>query len=77
MDEYQNVVNHAVQIIGTIRDSENNKYYVLKNSWGTKSHGQLVGKKGLFYVTPSFLRLATSYLFVNRDALSKELNQKI
>ena len=70
-------LDHAVQIIGTTRDSENNKYYIIKNSWGTEADGRLVGKKGLFYVTPSFLRLATAYLFLNRDALSKDLNHKI
>ncbi|MBR4789066.1 MAG: aminopeptidase [Bacteroidales bacterium] len=64
--------DHGMQIFGIARDQFGNKYYMVKNSWGE------TGKyKGIWYATEAYVRNQTLDLVFHKDALPKDLKNKI
>ena len=56
--------DHLMHLVGISRDSEGNKYYVVKNSWGE------IGKhKGFIHLSEAFVRLKTVAIIVHKDAV--------
>jgi len=57
--------DHLMHLIGISRDTEGNKYYVVKNSWGE------IGKhKGFIHLSEAFVRLKTVAVIVHKDAVA-------
>jgi len=64
--------DHGMHIFGIAKDCQGNKYYMVKNSWGTG------GKyKGIWYVSVPFVRYKTMDIIVHKDALPKDLKKKL
>ena len=59
-------------IYGKATDEQGKPYYMVKNSWG--KNGQY---EGIWYMSRDYITLNTTYLFLNRNALSEELRQAI
>ena len=71
-DGHQTTDDHAMQIFGIAQDQFGQKYFMVKNSWGETS-----GKyKGIYYVTPEYVRAKTLNILVNKGAISAELKAK-
>lgn len=64
--------DHGMHIFGIAKDCKGNKYYMVKNSWGTSSK-----YKGIWYVSEAFVRYKTMDLMVHKNALPKELKKKL
>jgi len=67
------VRDHMLHLVGAGLDENNNKWYYLKNSWGTwmsKYHGFL-------YMQENYFKLKTMIMMVNKEALPQELKQKL
>jgi aminopeptidase C len=59
-------------INGIAPDQNGTKYYLDKNSWNTSNEYD-----GFFYASEAFVRYKTMNIVVHKDALPKELKQKL
>jgi len=65
--------DHAMHIVGIVKDQKDTKYFVVKNSWGTKNN-QL---NGYFLASYPYFNYKTIDIFVHKDALPKDLKKKL
>ncbi len=72
-DNYLVTDDHGMLIVGIAKDQDGNKYYKVKNSWGTE------GTKydGYFYASEAFVRLQTIGIAVHKDAIPKQIRKKL
>lgn len=71
-DNYQTTDDHGMQIVGIAKDAKGNKFYKVKNSWGSE------GKyNGFFYASEAFVRYKTIDFMVNKHALSATVKNKL
>jgi len=64
--------DHGMLIYGISRDQNGNKYYMVKNSWGTTA-----GFKGFWYVSETFVKYKTMNIVVNKNSIPKDLRKKL
>ena len=64
--------DHLMHIVGTAVDQNNNKYFLMKNSWGTDRE-----YKGYFYISEAYFKLHTICIIVNKNALPGEMKNKL
>jgi len=72
-DNYQTTDDHLMHITGSARDQNGNKYYLVKNSWGTGNHIY----KGYHYVSESYMRAKTIFFMVHKDAVPDSTSDKL
>jgi len=72
-DSYQSTDDHGMLITGIAKDQNGNKYYKVKNSWGTDGHIY----DGYFYASEAFVRLKTIDIMVHKDAVPKQIRKKM
>lgn len=72
-DNYQSTDDHGMHITGIAEDQNGNKYYIVKNSWGTEGHKY----DGYFYASEAFVRLKTIDIMIHKDAVPAELRDKL
>jgi len=71
-DNYQTTDDHGMLIVGTAKDQNGNKFYIIKNSWGTNQV-----YKGYFYASAAFVAYKTTSLMVNKESIPKKLRKKL
>ncbi|MDD3685605.1 MAG: C1 family peptidase [Bacteroidales bacterium] len=71
-DNYHTTDDHGMLINGIATDQNGTKYYLVKNSWNTSNEYD-----GFFYASEAFVRYKTMNIVVHKDALPKELKQKL
>jgi len=72
-DNYQTTDDHGMHIMGIAEDQNGNKYYKVKNSWGTEGHIY----DGYFYASEAFVKYKTMSFMVHRDAVPKKIKKKL
>lgn len=72
-DNYTTQDDHGMHIIGTANDQNGNKYYLVKNSWGSKRNDC----DGYFYASPEYVKLKTISITVNKKTVPAELLKKV
>lgn len=71
-DNYLTQDDHGMHITGIAKDQKGTIYYKIKNSWGDyNKYG------GYFYASESFVRAKTMTYMIHKDALSKNLKDKL
>ena len=65
--------DHLMHITGITKDQNGTKYYITKNSWGTERNAF----GGFLNMSESFVRAKTICIMVHKDALTKEVRNKI
>ncbi len=71
-DNYKTTDDHGMHIFGIAKDQNGTKYYMVKNSWGESGE-----YKGIWYVSEPFVRFKTTDLVVNKNAIPKEIRNKM
>ena len=72
-DEQTTTDDHGMHITGIVKDQKGTKYFIVKNSWGTKYNQ----KDGYFYASFPYVRYKTMNIMIHKDALSKSLKKKL
>lgn len=65
--------DHMMHLIGIGRDQGNNKWYYLKNSWGT----WFSRFNGFLYMNENYFKLNTCIMMVNKAALPTQLRNRL
>jgi bleomycin hydrolase len=72
-DNYETQDDHGMHIVGIVKDQNGTKYYIVKNSWGTKINDC----DGYFYASESYVRYKTVSIMIHKDAVKKDLAKKL
>lgn len=71
-DNFETTDDHGMVIYGKAKDQMGNEYYMVKNSWG--DYGDY---HGMFFASKAFVRYKTMNILVNKNALPKEIKNKL
>lgn len=72
-NNYETQDDHGMHIIGLAKDQSGNKYYLVKNSWGTKRNDC----DGYFYASEAYVRLKTISITLHKKAVPLDIAKKI
>lgn len=72
-DNWQTTDDHGMQVTGIVEDQNGDKYYIVKNSWGTEYNNL----DGYFFASEAYVKLKTMNIYLHKDALPKELAEKL
>jgi bleomycin hydrolase len=65
--------DHLMHLIGTSKDAEGNKYYIIKNSWDESSNDF----GGKLHMSLPYVKAKTIAYMVHKDAVPKAIKKKI
>jgi aminopeptidase C len=71
-DNWESTDDHGMLIYGIATDQTGKEYYMVKNSWGTKSRYE-----GIWYASKAFVAYKTINIVVNKKAIPKEIAKKL
>ncbi|OQY03058.1 MAG: aminopeptidase [Bacteroidetes bacterium 4572_117] len=71
-DNYKTTDDHGMLIIGTAKDQNGKKYYIVKNSWAESNK-----YKGYLYASEAFVLFKTTNIMVNKNAVPKDIKKKL
>ena len=72
-DNWTTTDDHGMVLCGIYKDQRGNKFYKVKNSWGTKS-----GKyDGYFYASVPFVKMNTTSIMINKNSIPKDIRKKL
>ncbi|MDR2859056.1 MAG: C1 family peptidase [Mediterranea sp.] len=71
-DNWETTDDHGMLIYGVAKDQTGKEYYMVKNSWGTKSKYQ-----GTWYVSKAFVKYKTINILVHKNAIPNVIAKKI
>lgn len=72
-DNYETTDDHGMHCTGIVKDQNGKKYYLIKNSWGTKGNDC----DGYFFASEAYVRYKTIDIMLHKDALSKGMKKKL
>jgi bleomycin hydrolase len=72
-DNYLTQDDHGMHIVGIVKDKLDRKYFIVKNSWGSK----LRGRDGFLYVSYSYFMHKTTSISVHKDAIPNNIKSKL
>lgn len=72
-DNYTTTDDHGMEIVGTAKDQNGSKFYIIKNSWGTEGHIY----DGYFYASEAFVRYKTIDIMVNKKVVPKTIAKEL
>ncbi len=72
-DNWQTTDDHGMQVTGIVKDQNGDKYFLVKNSWGTKYND--LG--GYFMASEAYVKLKTMNIYIHKSALPKDVSRKL
>jgi bleomycin hydrolase len=72
-DEQTTTDDHGMHITGIVKDQNGTKYFIVKNSWGTKYNE----RDGYFYASFPYVRYKTMNIMIHKDALPDNIKKKL
>ncbi len=71
-DNYQTTDDHGMLIVGTAKDQNGKKYYIVKNSWAESNK-----YNGYLYASEAFVLYKTTNIMINKNSLTKNMRKKL
>lgn len=71
-DNYSTTDDHAMHLVGLANGQNGEKFYYVKNSWGTDNPYD-----GYFYASEAYFKYKTLSVMLHKDALPKEIRKKL
>ncbi len=71
-DNYETTDDHGMHIVGMVKDQNGTKYFVVKNSWGTKNDCD-----GYFYASEAYFKYKTIDIMLHKGAIPPRLRKKL
>ncbi|RAI98698.1 bleomycin hydrolase [Chitinophaga skermanii] len=71
-DNYETQDDHGMHITGLVKDQNGNKYFKVKNSWGTTNQCG-----GYFYASVPYFAYKTTCFMVNKKAIPADIAKKM
>ncbi len=72
-ENYATTDDHLMHITGIATDQNGTRYYITKNSWGTKDRGH----DGYVYMSEAYVRAKTVSILMHRNALPENLGKRL
>lgn len=72
-DSYLTTDDHGMLISGIAKDQKGNKYYKVKNSWGTTDHIY----NGFLFASEAYVKLKTIDIMVHKNCVPKDIRDKL
>ncbi len=72
-DNWMTTDDHGMQVTGIVEDQNGDRYYIVKNSWGTKYNNL----DGYFFASEAYVKLKTMNIYLHKDAIPKEIAKKL
>ncbi len=72
-DNYSTLDDHAMQVIGIAKDKDEEKMYLMKNSWGANDNSL----NGFMMVSEDYVKYKTITLLVNKKGLPEGLKKNL
>lgn len=72
-DNYETQDDHGMHIVGKAKDQNGTGYYIVKNSWGTKSNEC----DGYLYASESYVLYKTTCIMLHKNAIPKPIAKKL
>ena len=72
-DSQETTDDHGMHATGLVKDQNGKKYFIIKNSWGTKYNDC----DGYFYASFPYVRYKTMNIMIHKDALTKKMRKKL
>lgn len=72
-NNYETTDDHGMHIVGIVKDQNGTKFYIIKNSWGTKKNDC----DGYFYASEAFVKYKTTSVMLHKDGLKKDIAKKL
>jgi bleomycin hydrolase len=74
-ENYNTTDDHLMHITGTVVDQKGNKYYMVKNSWGTDP--LRTTHDGYVYFSEAYMKLKTISITLHKDGVPDDLSSKL
>ncbi|MEO9964760.1 MAG: C1 family peptidase [Reichenbachiella sp.] len=74
-ENYTTTDDHLMHITGLLKDQNDTKYYLIKNSWGNLSNE--IAQDGFLHMSESYMRLKTISITVHKDAIPDTIRKKL
>lgn len=71
-DNYSTTDDHGMHLTGLVKDQNGAKYFIVKNSWGTKNDCD-----GYMYASMPYVQYKTMDIMIHKDALSKPTKKRL
>ena len=71
-ESYATTDDHLMHIVGSAKDKNGTKYYLIKNSWGEKGP-----HKGYLYMSQAYFLMKTVSILLHKEAIPKMIAEKI
>lgn len=65
---YRTTDDHLMHIVGTAKDQNDNRYYIIKNSWGP-----IGPHEGYLYMSEAYLKMKTVAITMNKNAMKSKI----
>ena len=69
-ENYNTTDDHLMHITGIVKDQKGNKYYKVKNSWGTD-----VANGGYIYISDNYMQLKSISIMIHKDAIPTKFKE--
>jgi bleomycin hydrolase len=65
-------LDHMMHIVGSVKDSKGDKWYYIKNSWGTSNP-----LNGFLFMREDYFKIRTVAIFVNKNAIPPTIRARL
>lgn len=72
-DSWATTDDHGMHATGVMKDQNGTKYFIIKNSWGTK-HNDC---DGYFYASETYVKYKTVNYMLHKDGIPKDIKKKL